>query len=37
MAGDYLYLAGESFTEGVSNILLGIEGKQLDEQALTWE
>lgn len=37
MAGDYLYLVGNSFAEGVSNILLGIEGKLLDDQTLTWQ
>lgn len=37
MAGDYLYLVGQSFTEGISNILLGIEGQQLDDQTLAWQ
>lgn len=37
MVGDYLYLVGESFSEGIGNVLLGIEGKQLNEETLYWE
>ncbi|GAB3635492.1 hypothetical protein GCM10027422_10820 [Hymenobacter arcticus] len=37
MAGDNLYWVGNSFTEGVSNILLGISGKVLDEEEMNWE
>ncbi|MDJ0365266.1 SUKH-3 domain-containing protein [Hymenobacter sp. H14-R3] len=35
--GDNLHYAGDSFAEGVSNILLGIRGKTLNEQTLEWE
>ena len=36
MAGDYLYWVGNSFVEGISNMLLGIDSKQLDEDTLEW-
>jgi hypothetical protein len=36
MAGDNLHWIGDSFVQGVSNILLGISGKILDEQGLSW-
>ncbi|UYZ62614.1 SUKH-3 domain-containing protein [Hymenobacter weizhouensis] len=36
MAGDNLYWMGNSFVEGISNILLGISGKIFDEQEIHW-
>ena len=36
MVGDYLYMVGHSFAEGISNILLGIKGKQFKESDSTW-
>jgi hypothetical protein len=36
LAGDGLFWEGDSFVEGISNILLGIKGKQLDEDTLNW-
>lgn len=36
MAGDNLYWMGESFVNGVSNILLGIAGKSLNEESNEW-
>jgi hypothetical protein len=37
MVGDYLYWVGESFEEGISNILLGLKGKVLNDQTLRWQ
>ena len=37
MVGDYLYWVGESFEEGVSNVLLGIKGKTLNDRTLLWQ
>lgn len=36
MLGDNLHYVGDSFVEGVSNILLGIRGKVLNERTLEW-
>ena len=36
MAGDCLFFVGESFVEGVSNMLLGIRGKVLQEETKQW-
>jgi hypothetical protein len=37
MAGDYLYEVGSSFAEGVSNVLLGVKGKEFNESTLNWQ
>ena len=37
MVGDYLYWVGKSFEEGVSNVLLGVKGKVLNDQTLLWQ
>lgn len=37
MVGDYLYYVGDSFVAGVSNILLGIKGKTLNDRTLEWQ
>jgi hypothetical protein len=37
MLGDNLHHVGDSFAAGVSNILLGIRGKTLNERTLEWD
>lgn len=36
MAGDYLYWVGNSFAEGISNILLGVSGRRFRESTGEW-
>lgn len=37
LVGDYLYWVGNSFEEGVNNVLLGIKGKELNDRTLLWQ
>lgn len=37
MLGDNLHRVGDSFAAGVSNILLGIRGKTLNERTIEWD
>lgn len=36
LAGDDLYWVGNSFVEGVSNVLLGVRGKIFNHQQMRW-
>jgi hypothetical protein len=36
LVGLYLIFKGNSFAEGISNILLGVDGKTLNEDTLEW-
>jgi hypothetical protein len=36
LVGDYLIFTGNSFAEGISNILLGVDGETLNEDTLEW-